>query len=128
MPTYPQTGHLSHYMHSPGFFLHQPFCVIHNYYKLFFFFLGGGGQKNFFFIFWASIFEKKSLLTFIGGGNRYLAIIGSMAPQTPKTRKWSVSHILDSQHYNTEAANTSCCKSLNNSKNNCAKEKTKQCY
>ena len=50
MPTYPQTGQLSHHKHSiTGYFLQHPFCVIHNYYKLFSFFFGqtiffGGDQ------------------------------------------------------------------------------------
>ena len=35
-PTYPKTGHLLRHKHSLGILVH-PFCVIHNYYKLFLF-------------------------------------------------------------------------------------------
>ena len=66
MPTYLQTGHLSHQKHSLGIFCSNQFCVIHNYYKLFFIFFffcqtifwGGGGGVG-----WGSIQKKKSPLS-----------------------------------------------------------------
>ena len=57
----------------------HPFCVIHNYYKLlfiFFFFLfggGGGGRSNhFFFFIFVGQFNKKSPLSGLFMGLKYV--------------------------------------------------------
>ena len=70
--TYPKTGHLLCHMYSLGILVH-PFCVIHNYYKLFLFILSS--------IHYASahteIYNVRGKLQQIGSPNLQDIFIGS---------------------------------------------------